>query len=218
MAIYVLLGPPGGGKGTLAELLRKRFGFLHISTGDILREEIRRETPLGRQVRDCMGRGALVPDEVVGAVVAARLAEDELRRHGCFLDGFPRTLVQAQLFERLLADAGLALDRVFLLATDDVDRLIKRLTGRRVCGQCRAVCNLVYSPPRQPGRCDHCGGPLEQRGDDTEPTARERLRVYTEQTEPLVRFYDERGLLLRLDGAREGLELLSEVSLALGLN
>lgn len=217
MAIYVLLGPPGGGKGTLAELLRERYAFLHISTGDILREEIRRGTPLGRQVHDCMDRGALVPDEVVGAVVAARLAEDEVRRHGCFLDGFPRTLVQARLFERLLAEADLALERVVLLATDDAERLVQRLTGRRVCGQCHAVFNVVFSPPRQPGRCDHCGGVLEQRGDDTEQTARERLRIYAEQTEPLVQFYDERGLLLRFDGAREARQLLSEVSQALGL-
>jgi len=214
----VLLGAPGAGKGTHCKRIADRYGVLHLSSGDILRRERAAGTELGRKAQGYMDAGALVPDELVGAVVAARLAEDEIRRRGCFLDGFPRTLVQARLFERLLAEAGLALDRVILMATDDVDRLIKRLTGRRVCGQCRAVCNLVYSPPRQPGRCDHCGGPLEQRGDDTEPTARERLRVYAEQTEPLVRFYEERGLLLRLDAAREGLELLSEVSLALGLS
>jgi len=216
MAIYVLLGPPGVGKGTLAEMLCERFGFKHVSTGDILRDEVRRGSDLGVRAKEYMNSGGLVPDELIGAIIAGRLAEDEVQRHGCLLDGFPRTLPQATLFDRLITAGAPALDRVLLLQADE-DLLLKRLTARRVCGRCRAVFNVLFTPPRRDGICDHCGGPLEQRADDAEVTARERLRVYAQQTEPLVRFYDERGLVSRFDAARDKHDLLREVCTSLGL-
>ena len=216
MAIYVLLGPPGVGKGTLADLLCERFGFRHISTGDILRDEVRRGSALGLQVKGCMDSGGLVPDDVIGAIIAGRLREDEVRQCGCLLDGFPRTLAQAELFDRLTAQGALALDRVLLLQADE-DLLLRRLTARRVCSRCRAVFNVLFTPPRQEGVCDQCGGALEQRRDDTEATARERLRVYAQQTEPLIRFYEARGLVLRMDAARDKFEVLRDVCQALSL-
>jgi adenylate kinase len=163
-----------------------------------------------------MDSGGLVPDEVICAIMAARLQEDEVRRRGCLLDGFPRTLPQAEAFDRLVAQGAPALERVVLLQADD-QLLIQRLTARRICAACRAVFNVLFTPPRQAGVCDHCGGVLEQRGDDTDATARERLRVYGQQTEPLVRFYDQRGLVLRVDASRDKQEVHRDVCLALRL-
>jgi adenylate kinase len=216
MAVYVLLGPPGVGKGTLAEMLCSTFGFLHISTGDILREEVRRGTELGQRAKGFMTSGGLVPDDVICAIMAARLQEDEVRRRGCLLDGFPRTLPQAEAFDRLVAQGAPPVERVVLLQAED-DLLLKRLTARRVCGACKAVFNVLFTPPRKAGVCDQCGGALEQRGDDTEATARERLRVYGQQTEPLVRFYDQRGLVLRVDAARDKQDVRRDVCQALHL-
>jgi adenylate kinase len=216
MAIYVLLGPPGVGKGTLAELLCEQYGFMHVSTGDILREEVRRGSALGLQVKGLMSSGGLVPDDIIGAIIAGRLREDEVRRRGCLLDGFPRTLAQAELFDRLIAQGAPALDRVLLLHAEEA-LLLQRLTARRVCSRCRAVFNVLFTPPRQAGVCDQCGGALEQRSDDTEATARERLRVYLQQTEPLIRFYETRGLVLRLDASRHKLEVRRDVCQALKL-
>lgn len=216
MAILILLGPPGVGKGTLAEMLCERFGFLHVSTGDILREEVRRGSDLGKRVKGFMDSGGLVPDDTICAIVAARLAEDQVQRQGCLLDGFPRTLPQAEAFDRLVAQGAPAVDRVLLLQAD-TELLIQRLTARRVCARCRAVFNVLFTPPRKEGVCDQCGGPLEQRADDTEETARQRLRVYGTQTEPLVRFYESRGLVLRVDAARPKQDVLATVTAALDL-
>jgi len=216
MAILILLGPPGVGKGTLAEMLCERFGFLHVSTGDILREEVRRGSDLGKRVKGFMDSGGLVPDDIICAIVAARLAEDQVQRQGCLLDGFPRTLPQAEAFDRLVTQGAPAVDRVLLLQAD-TDLLLKRLTARRVCTRCRAVFNVLFTPPRKEGVCDQCGGPLEQRGDDTEETAQQRLRVYGAQTEPLVRFYAARGLVLRVDAARPKQDVLATVTAALNL-
>jgi adenylate kinase len=216
MAIYVLLGPPGVGKGTLAEMLCAHFGFLHISTGDILREEVRRDSELGRRAKGYMTSGGLVPDETICAIMAARLQEDEVGRRGCLLDGFPRTLPQAEAFDRLVAQGAPAVERVVLLQADD-ELLLQRLTARRICGACRAVFNVLFTPPRREGLCDQCGAALEQRSDDTEVTARERLRVYGQQTEPLVRFYDQRGLVLRVDASQDKHEVRRQVCQALHL-
>jgi adenylate kinase len=216
MAIFILLGPPGVGKGTLAEMLCERFGFLHVSTGNILREEVRRGSNLGLRVKGFMESGGLVPDEIICAIVATRLGEEEVQRRGCLLDGFPRTLPQAEAFDRLIAQGAPAVDRVLLLEAE-ADLLIRRLTARRVCGRCGAVFNVLSLPPRKEGTCDQCGGALEQRGDDTDQTARERLRVYGKQTEPLVRFYDARGLILRVAAARPRQEVLDAVCTALKL-
>jgi adenylate kinase len=216
MAIYVLLGPPGVGKGTLAEMLCAHFGFMHISTGDILREEVRRGSELGKRAKSFMDSGGLVPDDVICAIMAARLQEDEVRRRGCLLDGFPRTLPQAEAFDRLVTAGAPPVERVVLLQAGD-ELLLQRLTARRVCAACRAVFNVLFTPPLKEGVCDKCSGVLEQRRDDTEETARERLRIYTLQTEPLVRFYDQRGLVLRVDASRDKHDVRRDVCQALHL-
>jgi adenylate kinase len=148
--------------------------------------------------------------------MAARLQEDEVGRRGCLLDGFPRTLPQAEAFDRLVAQGAPAVERVVLLQADD-ELLLQRLTARRICGACRAVFNVLFTPPRREGLCDQCGAALEQRSDDTEVTARERLRVYGQQTEPLVRFYDQRGLVLRVDASQDKHEVRRQVCQALHL-
>ncbi|MBN2451282.1 MAG: adenylate kinase [Lentisphaeria bacterium] len=214
--MVVLLGPPGAGKGTLAESLCAAFGFAHISTGDILREEIRQGTELGRRVSACMESGALVPDDVVTAIVAGRLGQDTVRQAGSLLDGFPRTVRQAELFDRMLASGGMALDRVLLLEADR-DLLVRRLTARRVCSQCRTVFNVIFQPPGRDGVCDRCGAELRQRPDDMEATALERLAVYEEQTAPLVAFYARRGVVVRVDAGRAREVVHRDACVALGL-
>lgn len=216
LPVYVLLGPPGVGKGTLAEVLCGRYGFTHISTGDMLRDAIARQTPLGQQVEAAMKGGSLVPDDLVAAVVAERLDDTRFGRAGCLLDGFPRTLAQAHQLEAMLATRRLALDRVVFLQAE-TELLIRRLTARRVCRACRAVFNLCFTPPQRAGVCDHCGGSLVQRQDDNEATARERLRVYGEQTRPIAEFYAGRGLLLTVDGGRPRDVVAAEVCARLGL-
>ncbi len=197
MGNFIFLGPPGAGKGTMAAILTQECGYAHISTGDILRAEIKQGTELGRQVKQCIEGGHLVPDELVAEIVADRLAEPELAGKGLVLDGYPRTVPQAQLLEATLAKIGLELSAVVLFEVGQ-DLLLKRLTSRRVCSACRAVYNLVYGPPRQEGVCDACGGEVIQRADDSLETARERLEVYEEQTKPLIRYYQGKGLLVRV--------------------
>ena len=216
MAFYVLLGPPGAGKGTLAEDIRKRFPLVHISTGDMLREEIKAKTDRGRQVKAAMDAGSLVPDEMVSAIVAARISKPDVALNGGLLDGFPRTLKQAHIIDDLLRNDGLALDQVLLLGAD-TDQLIRRLTARRTCMGCGRVFNIHSTPAAVSGICDGCGGHLQQRDDDTEATAIERLRVYRQQTEPLVGFYEQRGILTRLDTGRHREAVAADACRALGL-
>jgi len=195
----VLLGPPGAGKGTQAKRLAEHFGIAHISTGDILRRQVEQGTELGQQARELMDAGALVPDALIIRMVEERLAEADCAA-GFLLDGFPRNRAQAEALEALLERREQELQAVALLVVED-EELVRRLSGRCSCPRCGAVYHAVFSPPREPGRCDTCGERLVQREDDREETVRHRLSVYHEQTRPLVEFYRERGLLVTVNGA-----------------
>jgi adenylate kinase len=194
----ILVGPPGSGKGTQAELLSQRLGLMHISTGDILREAVRLETPLGQAVGPYMASGQLVPDDLVNEVVAERFRRDD-RPDRFVMDGYPRTRAQAASFDQALRQQFLDLTAVVLLQVDD-EQVIERLTGRRTCSQCKKTYHLVYNPPRTPGVCDACGAALVQRNDDKEETVRERLRVYHQNTADLVAHYRSQGLLREVSG------------------
>lgn len=199
MLNLVLLGPPGAGKGTQSKLLSERFNVPQISTGDILRENVRESTPLGDKAKDYMDRGALVPDELVVEMVSGRLKGADCSG-GFILDGFPRNIEQARALEVTLARDGKKIDQVIGIEVEKAE-LIKRLAGRRVCKGCGAAYHVTFNPPSNGGICDSCKGELYQRDDDREETIAERLRVYDEQTLPLVEFYRERGLFRGIDGA-----------------
>jgi len=210
----VLLGPPGSGKGTQAKVLAARYQVPHISTGDILRDEVRRSTPLGRQVQEIMERGELVPDRLVAGIILARLDRDDCAR-GFILDGYPRTVDQAAILDDLLAELGRTLERVILIEVPD-DVIVRRMTGRRSCPRCGRVYHVESNPPEDGRTCDACGVELEQRPDDGEEVVRERLRVYREKTEPLVELYRVRGLLAVVDGDRPVEEVTTAILEALG--
>lgn len=200
MAGIILLGPPGVGKGTQAQRLEETLGVLHLSTGEILRQAVAAGTPLGRRVQDVMASGRLVSDDLVGEVVESALAGGEASSKGFMLDGFPRTMRQVEILERILERARLAVDHAVLIdAPENV--LVKRLTGRRVCSSCGALYHIDGKPPAKAGACDACDGPITQRSDDREEVVRERLRVYREQTTPVISAYSERGLLRRIEGS-----------------
>lgn len=197
----ILMGPPGAGKGTQAELLVEHYRIPHISTGDMFRAAIKEQTPLGIKAKEYLDSGALVPDEVTIGIVAERLAQADCA-NGFLLDGFPRTVTQADALAKILSDLNMGLDGVVNIELDD-KILIERLTGRRVCRQCSATYHMVFNPPQDKDRCDKCGGELYQRSDDTLETAQNRLRVYNDQTEPLIAYYSEQGLLRRIQGDQE---------------
>lgn len=194
----VFLGPPGAGKGTQARDLARQWDVPQVATGDMLREAVAAGTPLGREARRYMDQGALVPDDVIVGLIGERLAQADAKK-GFVLDGFPRTIPQAEALDRLLADRGIRLDRAIYFAVPEPE-LVRRLTGRRVCRSCQTPYHVVSAPPAREGVCDRCGGQLYQRDDDTEATVRTRLAVYARQTAPLLRFYRERGLLAEVAG------------------
>jgi adenylate kinase len=193
----ILLGPPGAGKGTQAARIVDAYGVPHISTGDILRANVREGTELGTEARKFMDAGDLVPDEVIIGMVADRLTRPDAAA-GFLFDGFPRTVPQAEALDELLSGRGVPLDVVLELVVDH-DEVVRRLTGRRTCGECGRIYQLETGPPAVEGVCDDCGGPLGQRDDDREDVVRNRLEVYREQTEPLVAFYEQRGQLRRIE-------------------
>jgi adenylate kinase len=198
----VLLGPPGAGKGTQAAQLADRFGIPQISTGDILRDHVQENTMLGVKARTFMDRGEYVPDDVVVEMVMERMQEPDAEK-GFILDGFPRTVPQAEALELALAAAGRPLSAVLKFSIAD-DMAVRRLTARWTCPNCKLTYNLEFKPPVQEGICDECGSPLQRRADDDELTVRRRIEVYREQTAPLERFYRDRGLLREVDAqARE---------------
>lgn len=199
MRRIVLLGPPGAGKGTQAGFLKERYGVVHVSTGDILREAKAAGTPLGLLAKGYMDRGELVPDEVVIGLVRERLSQPDVRAKGFLLDGFPRTVAQAEALDQLLRELGLPLEAVLNLQVDP-ELLTRRLSLRRSCPACGGVYHLENRPPQREGVCDACGATLVQRPDDAEETVRNRLAVYARQTQPLIDYYAARGLLRNLDG------------------
>lgn len=196
----ILVGAPGSGKGTQAQRLVDRQGVRQISTGDILRGEIASKSPLGEKADEYVSRGSLVPDDVMLEMMELRLAEDDVA-HGFLLDGFPRSIPQAEGLDRLMERTGLELDAVIKL---DVPKmvLLERLTCRRVCVQCQAVSNKRLSPTKMDGVCDRCGGDLFAREDDQLETAKHRLLVYEAETAPLIDYYDAKGLLAIINGDR----------------
>jgi len=210
----VLLGPPGAGKGTQAKLLQDEFGAVQISTGDILRKAVAEQTPLGQQAAGFINSGALVPDSVIVNLVAERLKEPDCAE-GFLLDGFPRTIPQAESLDEILKNAGQNLNCVLSVQVAQ-DIIVERLAGRRTCRQCGALCHVAFNPPKVEGVCDRCGGELYQREDDKEQTVANRLQVYEKQTAPLVQYYRERGLLRMIDGVGEIDQIRARVIKALG--
>jgi len=194
----VLIGPPGSGKGTQAELLRDKNGFVHYSTGEVFRDQIRRKTQVGARVEDYVASGRLVPDEVVFYVVNTFMAENIGKP--ILFDGFPRTVPQAQGLDSVLGKNGLNVNIAVLVDLAD-DEVVKRLTARRQCRKCSKIYNLTFKPSKVAGVCDDCGGELYQRKDDSETVIRDRLGTYHTQTEPVLDYYSGQGKLKRIDGA-----------------
>jgi adenylate kinase len=210
----VLLGPPGAGKGTQAKLLRERFEACQISTGDILRKAVADKTPLGREAERYLNRGELVPDDVIVRLVGERLKQTDCAK-GFVLDGFPRTLPQAQSLEGILKEMALPLDGVLSIQVPH-DVIVQRLAGRRNCQNCGALYHVNFDPPRNGETCDRCGGRLQQRDDDREETITTRLRVYESQTAPLSNYYRERGNLREINGVGKVEEIQRRIVEAVG--
>lgn len=210
----VLLGPPGAGKGTQAVRLVERYNVPQISTGDIFRKNIKEGTELGRKAQEYMNSGRLVPDELVVDLVKDRLLQDDCK-NGYLLDGFPRTIFQAEQLDKFLEEQGQQLDAVINFEVG-YDTLIARLTGRRVCKSCGASYHVVNMPPKTEGLCDRCGGELEQRKDDTKETAVNRISVYEESTAPLIDYYSKTGALKNFDGETDPDQLLEEIVSVIG--
>ena len=198
MANLILIGPPGAGKGTQAVRLAEALGIPHISTGDMLRQAVAEGTPLGRQAKAFMEGGKLVPDEVVIGVTLDRVAKPDCGP-GFILDGFPRTIPQAEALGAALAGRGKRIDRVLLIDVPE-EEVVRRISGRRSCKKCGAPYHVTYQPPRREGVCDACGGELYGRADDQPSSVKVRLAAYRAQTEPLVGFYEQAGALRRVNG------------------
>lgn len=191
----VFLGSPGAGKGTAAKTIVKKYQLIHISTGDIFREAVKNQTPLGLQVKDILNSGSLIPDELTIELVKARLQEQDAAG-GYILDGFPRTLAQAEAFNQFAR-----IDAVVNFTVEDPEVIIKRLTGRRICKSCNAIYHIYTNPPAKEGICDQCGAALYTREDDTITAVKQRLEVYSEQTAPLISYYEKLGLLRNIDAS-----------------
>jgi len=210
----ILLGPPGAGKGTQASRIVADYRIPHISTGDILRAAVKNQTSLGLEAKKYMDAGELVPDAVVIGIVKDRLQEPDTAR-GFLMDGFPRTIPQAEALDEALEALGRTVTKVLVLLVDE-ELLVRRLTGRRICRSCQTPFHVYFNPPKVEGVCDKCGGELYQRDDDTEETVRNRLEVYRRQTEPLIDYYDRAGVVARIDGAREPDEVYEDIRAVLG--
>jgi adenylate kinase len=210
----LLMGPPGAGKGTQAEKMVEKLAIPHISTGDMFRSAIKEETQLGKKAKEFMDRGKLVPDEVTIGIVKERLQQPDCNP-GFLLDGFPRTVGQAEALEQILAELDMKLDKVVDIHVDK-QKLVDRLTGRRICRGCGVAYHIIFNPPQAAEKCDKCGGELYQRSDDNVETAENRLDVYGEQTKPLQEFYQTKGLLVTIDGDKPMEEVLADIGQALG--
>jgi adenylate kinase len=204
------MGLPGAGKGTQAERIVSEFGIPHISTGDMFRAAIAEKTPLGLQAKSYMDQGLLVPDEVTIGIVRERFQKPDCET-GFLLDGFPRTLAQAEALDAMLADLGREIDVVINLAVAR-ENLLARLTGRRICKSCGAAYHIIFNPPETEGKCDKCGGELYQRSDDTEEVVATRLDVNIKQSEPILAYYEAKGLLKTVDGEQAIGEVYKQIS------
>ena len=210
----VLLGPPGAGKGTQAVRIVEKYNVPHISTGDIFRENIKNGTELGKKAQEYMNKGELVPDDLVIDLATSRLLEDDCK-NGFLLDGFPRTVYQAEKLDEFLTAHGMKLDKVIDIEVEK-EELITRLTGRRVCKECGASYHVVNIPPKKEGICDICGGELFQRADDTVETVENRIEVYNEQTMPLVDYYKRADNIVTIDGALPLETVFAEIVKSIG--
>ena len=207
--VMILLGPPGAGKGTQATRLGAALALPHVSTGDLFRENLKNSTPLGQKARGFMDSGRLVPDELVLEMLFERVGRSDCAE-GYLLDGFPRTIPQAEALEKRLNQRGARVQVLNLQVPDAL--LLERITGRRSCKACGHIQHLVHSPPKKAGACDKCGGELVQRSDDTAEVFGKRLAVYREQTQPLEAFYAARRLLVNVDGARTPESVFEELA------
>ncbi|WP_432654132.1 adenylate kinase [Thermincola potens] len=209
----MIMGPPGAGKGTQAEVLVKELNITHISTGDMFRAAIKEGTEMGKKAKEYMDKGQLVPDEVVVGMVKDRLSQPDCEK-GFLLDGFPRTIAQAEALSKTLDEMGIKLDGVINIEVPR-EKLLARLTGRRVCKSCGASYHVLFNPPEKEGVCNNCGGELYQRSDDNEETVNNRLDVYEEQTQPLIDYYKEKGLLININGDQPIDKVLADILAAL---
>ena len=210
----ILLGPPGAGKGTQAVRIVEKYGVPHISTGDIFRENIKNGTELGKKAQEYMNKGELVPDDLVCDLATSRLLEPDCE-NGFLLDGFPRTVYQAEKLDEFLKEHDSEIDVVLNLSVEK-DELITRLTGRRVCKVCGASFHIVSVPPKEEGVCDHCGGELIQRADDNLETVTNRIDVYDSQTKPLVDYYEKAGNIANINGAADLDSVFNDIVKAIG--
>lgn len=210
----ILLGPPGAGKGTQAVKIAEKYNIPHISTGDIFRKNIKEGTPLGKKAQEYMNQGLLVPDDLVVEIATSRLTEEDCKK-GFLLDGFPRTVYQAEKLDEFLTARGCKVDCVLDIAVDK-NVLVTRLIGRRVCKACGAGYHVTNMPPAQEGVCDLCGGELYQRADDTEETVANRISVYEAETMPLLDYYEKAGNIEHIDGAKELDAVFADIVSALG--
>lgn len=197
----LFMGPPGAGKGTQAERIVDQFAVPHISTGDAFRLAMKQGTPLGQKAKEYVDQGLLVPDEITNGIVRDRLAQDDCSK-GFLLDGFPRTLQQAEALDSMLAELGRSIDHVINLKVDR-GLLLARLTGRRICKSCGSSYHVLNYPPKQEGICDKCGGELYQRSDDNEESVGKRLDEYSSKTAPLLAYYEGKALLREVDGEQD---------------
>lgn len=209
---FVLLGPPGAGKGTQAQMLVTKYKVPQIATGDILRANVKAGTELGKKAKAYMDKGELVPDQLVIALLKERISQPDAKK-GFILDGFPRTVAQAEALEVLLKELKMKLDAVISIDVAP-EELIKRLSGRRICKNtaCGASYHIMFNPPKVANKCDKCGSELYQRADDQEEAIKNRLKVYTAQTEPLINYYSKKKQLARVDGAKEINAIFNDLS------
>ena len=212
----VLLGPPGGGKGTQAQKLIEKYKIPQVSTGDLFRAAVKNQTELGKKAKEYMDKGSLVPDEIVIGMVKERLAKDDCKK-GFILDGFPRTMAQAEALDKMLPELKMKLDAVVEIEVPDVE-VVKRLSGRRTCTKCGAMYHVEFNKPKVAGKCDKCGGDLYQRDDDNEKTIKSRLDVYHSQTSPLIGYYQKKGIFKKVAGLGDIHEIFNKVVKALEAN
>ncbi len=209
----ILLGPPGSGKGTQAKMIADKYKVLHISTGDILRENVRNGTPLGVEAKKYMDAGKLVPDSLLIDIIKDRLAKPDVKA-GWMLDGYPRTIPQAEALDKILPTIGQKIDVVLNIDVPDQE-LIKRVTGRRMC-KCGTTYHVQFNPPKEKGKCDACGADLYQRQDDTEETVKQRLQAYHAQTQPLIDYYNKRGIVKTVLGVGDIKAIFGNITKVLG--